>query len=108
MLSVQRLKVTTHCVAWSPSREPSRLLTLLCATVFSLCAANTEPVAKVLACLQSLPVGLFLQVRLWTLSLGHSLAFASLFSKVWSVYWLCGRHTVKHNHHNTISTLLTL
>lgn len=108
MFSVQRLKVTTRSVTWSPSREPSRHLTLLCAAVFSRCAANMVSVTNVLACLQSLPVGLFLQVRLWTLSLGHSLAFASLFSKVWSVYWLCGGRTVKHNRHNSVASLLTL
>lgn len=33
MLSVQRLKVTTHSVTWSPSREPSRHMTLLCGAV---------------------------------------------------------------------------
>lgn len=37
-----------------------------------------------------------LQVRLWTLVVGHSLLFSSLFSRVWTVYRCCSPLTVSH------------
>lgn len=42
-----------------------------------------------------------LQVRLWTLVVGHSLLFSSLFSRVWTVYRCCCSLAVSHAHQRT-------
>lgn len=47
---------------------------------------------------------LVLQVRLWTLSVGHTVGFAVLFTKTWRVYSLCSiKQAVTHNHQRLIS-----
>lgn len=43
------------------------------------------------------------QVRLWTLSVGHTVGFAVLFTKTWRVYLLCSiRQKVNQPQHNLV------
>lgn len=43
------------------------------------------------------------QVRLWTLSVGHTVGFAVLFTKTWRVYLLCSvRQKVNQLQHNLV------